>query len=399
MVFVLGIVLSGCGISSADQIATAVAQTVAVPTRTPTITPSPTEAAPRWGDTVTWDASDGLAGDGIRAVTGGDVDTVGVVAGSPPQQARRTGNGEELGSEYSSVDYYLSFSIDDEFLFDGSPTTHVEIIVEYFDEGTDQFTVEYDAIPGGPGDERAFKLSQIVLKTDSGEFREVTFYFPDALFANRQNGQDFRISDWGDGAETIRRVTVTRIMPDELRVLAEALLASALEHARWEFGPRSGRLYHNHSDDFLEARLAYVQLRDFIAESVFVNPYSATWNTWDFGLGFRFETWDIHYRLVVTSDREWFVFLREGDNFTDLADGTVPNLHILEGESNKLQLMVVGTTGYFFLNDRFIAQFNLQEMVSVGGGGVFVGTGFYIGNEVGGYFTDYEDFTVWSLPD
>jgi hypothetical protein len=93
------------------------------------------------------------------------------------------------------------------------------------------------------------------------------------------------------------------------------------------------------------------------------------------------------------------VFLREGDNFTDLADGTVPNLHILEGESNKLQLMVVGTTGYFFLNDRFIAQFNLQEMVSVGGGGVFVGTGFYIGNEVGGYFTDYEDFTVWSLPD
>ncbi len=203
----------------------------------------------------------------------------------------------------------------------------------------------------------------------------------------------------------MEEVRVSDISPDEPpptgeeAIAAEAMLASALDHARWEFGPRSGRLWHNHSDDFFVWRLAFVQLRDFIAESVFVNPYSATWNTWDFGFGFRFESWDLYYRLVITSDREWFVGLGEGGYFTELDSGMVPNLQTLEGESNKLQIMVVGTTGYFFLNERFIDQFTLQEMISVGGGGVFVATGLMIGNEVGGYYTDYEDFTVWSLPD
>jgi hypothetical protein len=198
---------------------------------------------------------------------------------------------------------------------------------------------------------------------------------------------------------------VAQITPDEPSSTegeagaAIALLTSERERARWAFGPRSGRLYHNHSDDFLVHRLAFVQLRNFIAESEFVNPYAATWNTWDFGLGFRFESWDIFYQLIVGSDREWTVTLVEGGSFTDLAGGTVPNLRTLEGESNKLVLMVIGNIGYFFLNESFIAQFDLHQMISVGGGGVFVGTGFYIGNEVGGYYTDYEDFTIWSLPD
>ncbi len=406
MVSVLCMLVSGCGLSAADQIATSVAQTVAVPTRTPTITPSPTEAAPRWGDTITWVASEGMAGEGIQVKVGGDFDTTGVVAGSPPRQARRTGNGEQVARENSYADYHLSFTIDDEFMCDGSPTTYAQIVVEYLDEGTDLFRVEYDASPDEPGINRVFMFTQSIAKTDSGEFREASFYLPDALFSNRHDGQDLRIADMGDGAETISRVTVTRLMPGEAQVIAEAearaaeaMLASALDHARWEFGPRSGRLWHNHSDDFFVWRLAYVQLRNFIAESVFVNPYSADWNIWDFGFGFRFESWDLYYRLAITSDREWVVILGEGDNITVLDSGMVPNLQTLEGESNKLQLMVVGNTGYFFLNERFIAEFNLQEMISVGGGGVFVGTGFQNGSEVGGYYTDYEDFKVWSLPD
>jgi len=233
-----------------------------------------------------------------------------------------------------------------------------------------------------------------------------TYYLADARFANRCNGKDFRISDGGDGAETIRRVSVTRIMPGAEQEISEAeasvanaLLASERERGQWEFGPRSGRLWHNHSDDFLVSRLAFVQLRNFIAESEFVNPYSAAWNTWDFGFGFRFESWDLYYRLVITSDREWFVILGEGGNSTELANGTVAGLRTAEGESNKLVLMVIGNTGYFYLNDTYIAQFGLPYRISVGGGGVFVGTGFYLGNEVGGYYTDYEDFTIWSLPD
>jgi len=239
----------------------------------------------------------------------------------------------------------------------------------------------------------------IIRKRGSGEFRVATFYLTDARFANRLQSSDFRISDYSDGAETIRRITVTRIMPGEEQAVAGALLASERERGQWAFGPRSGRLWHNHSDNFLVHRLAFVSLRNFIAESVFVNPFAASWNSWDFGLGFRFESWDIFYQLIVGSDRGWVVTLVEGNNFTDLASGTLAGLRTAEGESNKLVLMVVGNTGYFYLNDTYIAQFGLPQMISVGGGGVFVGTGFYLGDEVGGYYTDYEDFTIWSLPD
>jgi hypothetical protein len=384
VVIILGVLFSACVPTPEELPTPSATPTRALPTRTPTITPSPTEAPPEWGDVVTWAASD---------------DTVAVVAGSPPEQAQRTGNGEQLGGGASSVDYYMMFRVDDGFLYDGSPTTHVRVEIEYLDEGTDQFRIDYDAVAGGPNGDGRWMPTALFRKTDSGEFRVATFYLRDALFANRLQESDFRIADWGDGAETIRRVTVTRIMPGEERVIAESLLASELESAQWAFGPRSGRLYHNPSDEFLVHRLAFVGLRNFITESRFVNPYSATFNSWDFGVGFRFESWNIFYMLVINSDRDWFLALREGGEVVEIASGTVVDLLTAEGESNILQLMVIGNAGYFYINGSYVDQFDLQQMISVGGGGVFVGTGFLIGNEVGGYYSDYEDFMVWSLPD
>jgi len=406
---ILGALMSGCGPSPDEQTATAVALTAAAATSTPTITPTstprpaptrtPTQAPPEWGDTVTWAASDGIAGDGIQVVTGGDKDTVAVVVGSPPEQARRTGNGEQLGAAASSVDRYMMFRIEDEFLYNGSPTTHVQIDVEYLDEGTDQFRIEYDAVAGGPSNDGRWMPTGFVRKTNSGEFRVATFYLTDTRFANRLQSSDFRITDWSDGAETIRRVTVTRIMPGAEQEMADSLLSAQYAQAERAFGPRSGRLWHNHSDNFLESRLAFVGLDNFIAESEFQNPYAASMNPWDFGFGFRFASWDIFFSLIVRSDQEWVLTYKEGDTYTTIDYGTVPDLRTGEGEWNKLELMVIGNTGYFFLNGKYVAELNLSGPWPTGGGGVFAGIGFYVGNEVGGYYTDYKDFSVWGLPE
>jgi hypothetical protein len=85
----------------------------------------------------------------------------------------------------------------------------VRIEIEYLDEGTDKFNIQYDAVSGGISGDGQFKESDVVTKTSTGEFKTAIFTLSDAYFANRDNGADFRIYDFMDGAETIRRVTVT----------------------------------------------------------------------------------------------------------------------------------------------------------------------------------------------
>ena len=152
---------------------------------------------------------------GLLLDTGGDVDTEVVSAGSPPEQALRTGNGEVLSSADGNAvaDYYMQFQVDDGFIFRGSPTSRVQVEIEYLDEGTDRFNIQYDAISGGPEGDGRFKDTGVVVKTDSGEFRTAAFPLCDAYFGNRDNGGDFRIADSGDGADIIRRVTVTLVAP------------------------------------------------------------------------------------------------------------------------------------------------------------------------------------------
>jgi predicted amidohydrolase YtcJ len=146
---------------------------------------------------------------GLTLDSGGDADVELVTVGS--NQAFRTGNGQVVlaPDKNSDPDWYMEFGVDDDLIYAGSPTTQVQIEVEYFDEGTDRFNIQYDALSGGEDGSGRFKESDIVTKTGTGEFKTALFAFDDANFANRVNGTDFRISDLGDGAEVIRRVTVT----------------------------------------------------------------------------------------------------------------------------------------------------------------------------------------------
>jgi len=149
--------------------------------------------------------------DGITLDSGGDVDTEVVTAGSPAVQARRTGNGAALPAQNgnSLPDYYIQFKVSDSALYAGLPTSRLRIEVEYLDQGTDTFILQYDGLSGGPFGNGKFEPAMRLTKTGTGQFRTATFYLCDAYFANRDNGADLRIYDDGNGAETFHKVTIT----------------------------------------------------------------------------------------------------------------------------------------------------------------------------------------------
>ncbi|MDT7800203.1 MAG: hypothetical protein QOI78_3636 [Actinomycetota bacterium] len=99
--------------------------------------------------------------------------TAGTVAGRP---ARTTVNG------------YLYFGVTND-LVPGGSAYQATIDVDYLDQGTGTWNVQYDST-GEP-----YKGSSSVTNTNTGTWKTATFTLPDAGFGNRQNaGADFRIA-------------------------------------------------------------------------------------------------------------------------------------------------------------------------------------------------------------
>jgi len=163
----------------------------------------------QWENPISWSQEDDE--DGLYLDSGGDVDTEATTIGDTATPVRMTGNGRAISAPDGNnvEDFYMQFNVDDEFLYAGSPTMFVQIEVEYFDQGTDTFSIQYDATSGGPYGDGKFKDTGSIIKTATGEFLTKVFRLSDVNFANRDNGADFRIADGADGAEYIRRVTVT----------------------------------------------------------------------------------------------------------------------------------------------------------------------------------------------
>ncbi len=173
---------------------------------------------------------------GLYLDYGGDVDTEVVLVGNPKVTSRRTGNGKALPALDSNTvaDFYMQFRADDSVIFAGSPTTRLRIKIEYFDQGTDTFEVQYDAVGGGPFNDGRFKGTATVTKTDTQQFKTAVFNLCDVYFANRDNGADFRIDDRGDGAEIIHRATVTLLQYETAEINVDSCGANP-----WDTHPDS----------------------------------------------------------------------------------------------------------------------------------------------------------------
>ena len=163
------------------------------------------------------------------------------------------------------------------------------------------------------------------------------------------------------------------------------------------FGPQSGSLVHEAEDDLIEGENAGVDLKNFIVEAQFYNPYGTSVGTWDYGFILRHMEEDVQYRFVVQSDQTWTLMNNTGDaNGEVIGEGELSSLNIDANGSNVIKLIFKDDQGLFYLNDEFITELDLTERSN--SGDILIVTGVYSGDVITGKTTDYSDFTIWSLP-
>ena len=138
--------------------------------------------------------------EGLVQIDQADGRTTPVTAGD--RSARATAPGDD-----PSWGRYMYFGLDDEIASDGYYVARVE--VEYLDEGTESFGLQYDSNDCTATLNGAYDSAGDVQRTGTGTWKTATFDLPDARFANRENGgSDLRLGA-GGSTLTVHRVTVT----------------------------------------------------------------------------------------------------------------------------------------------------------------------------------------------
>lgn len=215
-------------------------------------------AATRGGDGKDARPADASAAPGatLAAETPAPANEVAVALGKKPKErgiAPRAGDnpeglatGEQDGKGYWQTNkaadgdrtLYLYMNVDDAFLFDNKELD-VEVEVEYFDQGNGTITLQYDS----QEEAAAFKDAPLFSYKNSGQWRTTTFLLPDAKFANRANGDDFRLGVEGGGASAdnpdfkIASVKVRKLpklnVDAQLKVMKTAYPAQDVVLADW----------------------------------------------------------------------------------------------------------------------------------------------------------------------
>ena len=160
------------------------------------------------------------------------------------------------------------------------------------------------------------------------------------------------------------------------------------------FGPQSGSLVHD-ADGYIEEFKADVSVADFVAEATFFNPYSPSKGGWDYAFECRRPRSGTFHAVRIESDGDWYHKLVLDGEWKTVSDGHVSDLRTGADQSNHLRLVVLGDTGYLFVNEQFVASLDMSGLTDVGD--VKVATGMVKGDEIEGEATRFEGFTVWSL--
>ena len=171
----------------------------------------------------------------------------------------------------------------------------------------------------------------------------------------------------------------------------------AVRPARDNWGPASGDLPHNPTDNLIRVEYADVSIADMVVQATFVNPYDASENPWDYGFILRDNADGPHLMLLVTSRSRWAAITRAGpfEPLERIDAGTLPILDASSGGRNHLMVVSIGGRGWFFVNGDFVSAVDLSSVTSEGDAAVI--TGAYTGDEVAGAVTRFEDFRGFSL--
>ena len=180
----------------------------------------------------------------------------------------------------------------------------------------------------------------------------------------------------------------------------EGIVATLVKQAKQVYGPTNGDLLHK-EDNNVKGQSASVNLRNFIAEVQFLNPYDAAQHAWDCGIIFRATSFYNQYRVLIDSKGRWF--FRAADVSSDnrpqskeFASGQVSNVNTNADGSNHLRLVVNDKTAFFFVNGEYVATLDVSGRNVPGD--VLVGIGYDDDREINGRSTRYKSFSVWSLP-
>jgi serine/threonine-protein kinase len=191
-----------------------------------------------------------------------------------------------------------------------------------------------------------------------------------------------------------RATATVRARATETAQKVDATATTAAERGKRMKWPVNGSLAHE-DDDYIEVQSADVQLRDFMTEAVFVNPYDASEAGWDYGFLFRWNPGGTFYSVWVDSDGDWGLRLRmEGERYP-VQSGHLSDVNRSVGGRNRLRVIATGNEGLFYVNGKLVAQLDLSGLNRTGD--VKVATGLFSGNEIPGRATRFEEFTVWSL--
>ena len=170
--------------------------------------------------------------------------------------------------------------------------------------------------------------------------------------------------------------------------------------ARLGIGPIDGELWHDPSVELIKTHYADVMLSDMIVSATFVNPYSASTHSWDYGFTLR----DIgtgsnarFFQIVVTSQGRWELAWRAGSDSDNqhISSGRLTGFDTSGGGQNILWIAVFDDRGLLFVNGEFVATLDLSSISARGD--VAVITGAYRGDERAGAVTRFEDFQIFAL--
>ena len=166
----------------------------------------------------------------------------------------------------------------------------------------------------------------------------------------------------------------------------------------YDFGPLNGKLRHEPNDNFIKTESADVSLDDLMVEATFTNPYDASEHPWDYGFFLRYDRSEDDppfLQVVVSSNGEWDVASGSGPPYTQVAAGNVSNLKLGAGQQNHVMVVALEDRGWLFVNQTFIASFDLSDVKVSGDVAVITGTA--TGYEMAGASTEYENFRGYDL--
>ncbi|NPV55804.1 MAG: hypothetical protein HPY76_03900, partial [Anaerolineae bacterium] len=166
----------------------------------------------------------------------------------------------------------------------------------------------------------------------------------------------------------------------------------------WEIDAEgvSGELPHD-DDSAIEEFEADVDLDNFIATGVFVNPYDFSFHTFDVGFLFRYTSGEQQYRMIISGNGKWGLMQNDGSaDGTWIANDTAGNFNSGAGQRNRITLVALYDIGWLYINDNLTAELDLSGRRQ--SGDISIATGIYTNDEVVGYATAFEDFTVIPLP-